>query len=213
MSDFPEERAVHALNRTVKTGTTTVGIMVKDAVILGADKRATMGYLVASKTAEKIQKISEHIAGTIAGGVADAQYLMDYLATRVRLYEMRHGKRMAVNTLVKILARELFSAKYPIPYHVQHIIGGVDGDGPKLYDVGGDGSILKEEYASTGSGSVFAYGVLEDGFKPGMDVEAGIDLVRKAVGAAISRDIASGNGIDVVIITRDRFERQYFDPA
>lgn len=195
------------------TGTTTVGIVVNDAVILGADKRATMGFLVASKTADKIHQIAPHIGGTIAGSVADAQYLMDYLATRVRLYEMQHGKRIAVNTLAKILARELFGAKYPAPYEVQHVIGGVDGDGPKLYDIGGDGSILKEEFTSTGSGSVFAYGVLEDGYRPGMDIEAGVELVRKAVKAAISRDIASGNGIDVVVITGDRYERRSFDPA
>nr|MDO8117510.1 proteasome subunit beta [Candidatus Sigynarchaeota archaeon] len=198
--------------KELHSGTTTVGIVVQDAVILGADKRATMEYYVASKTAEKIQKIRDHIFGTIAGSVADAQYLMDFIRVRADLYEMERGRKIPVNTLVKMLSQKLFGAKYPMPYEVHHIIGGVDHEGPKLYDVYGDGSIGIEKFTSTGSGSLFAFGVLEAGYKDGMTIEEGVELVRSAVDAAISRDIFSGNGIDMVIIKKDSFEMKNFKP-
>ncbi|NMC07058.1 MAG: proteasome subunit beta [Candidatus Lokiarchaeota archaeon] len=194
------------------TGTTTLGMVVKDAVILAADKRATAGFFIASKTADKIHPVARSIAMTIAGSVADAQYLIDLMSAEARLYELRTGKQPPVNTIVKILANELYRAKYPMPYEVQHVVGGVDAEGPKLYDVGGDGSILKESYTSTGSGSVYAYGVLEDGYKEGMSVEGGIELAVKAVRAAISRDIFTGNGLDVFIITKEGIERKSFNP-
>ncbi len=194
------------------SGTTTVGIVVKDAVILGADKRATMDFYIASKTAEKIQKIRDHIFGTIAGSVADAQYLMDFMRVRADLYEMERARKVPVNTLVKMLSQKLYGAKYPSPYEVHHIIGGVDNEGPKIYDVYGDGSIGIEKFTSTGSGSVFAFGVLEAGYKEGMTIEEGVNLVRSAVDSAISRDIFSGNGIDIVIIKKDSFETRNFKP-
>ncbi|MBD3185941.1 proteasome subunit beta [Candidatus Bathyarchaeota archaeon] len=200
----------------VKTGTTTVGIITKDAVILGADKRATMGAFVASKTAKKIHKIDDHAAATIAGGVADAQYLMDYLSTQSRLYSLRNGRKMSIRALSKTLSNKLYSAKRQGPraiYQVHHLLGGIDEKGPHLFDIGGYGSILEEKFSSTGSGSVFAYGVLEDGYSGDLDIKAGIDLVKRAVNAAISRDIASGNGIDLVIITRDGFERKHSTPV
>ncbi|MEX2681696.1 MAG: proteasome subunit beta [Candidatus Sigynarchaeota archaeon] len=198
----------HAL----RTGTTTLGMVVKDAVILAADKRATEGAFIASKTANKIHPISKSIAMTIAGAVADAQCLIDLMNAEARLYELKHGKMAPVNTIVKILANELYRAKYPFPYEVQHIVGGVDVEGPKLYDVGGDGSILKEMYTSTGSGSVYAYGVLEDGYKEGMTIEEGIELAKKAIKASISRDIFTGNGIDILVITKDGIEKRTIDP-
>jgi proteasome beta subunit len=194
------------------TGTTTLGMVVNDAVILAADKRATAGFFIASKTADKIHAVSSRIAMTIAGSVADAQYLIDLMNAEARLYELRTGHRPPVNTIVKILANELYRSKYPSPYEVQHIVGGVDSEGPKLYDVGGDGSILKETYTSTGSGSLYAYGVLEDGYKEGLSVEEGIELATKAVRAAISRDIFTGNGLDVFVITKDGIEKKSFDP-
>jgi len=188
------------------TGTTTVGIVLSEHVILGADKRATAGAFVANKNAEKIYKISDSVACTIAGGVADAQYLMDWLAEIAKLYRLRTGRDMPPNSVAKMLSGRLYSAKFPFPYQVHHLVAGVGLDGPKLYDVGGYGSILKEKYASTGSGSVFAYGVLEDRYSTDLDLDQGLDLVRMAVKSAISRDIASGNGIDIVIIGNGQYQ-------
>jgi proteasome beta subunit len=196
----------------LRTGTTTLGMVVKGAVILAADKRATAGFFIASKTADKIHAVSKCIAMTIAGSVADAQYLIDLMSAEARLYELRTGNRPPVNTVVKILANELYRSKASAPYEVQHIVGGVDSEGPKLYDVGGDGSILKETYTSTGSGSLYAYGVLEDAFKEGLNIEEGIELAKKAIKAAISRDIFTGNGLDVFIITKDGIQKKSFDP-
>ena len=209
MSDI-KVRTSTTLKNILHTGTTTIGIVVKDAVILGADHRATEGFLVASKTAQKIHQIHKTIAMTIAGSVADAQYLIDLMIAEARRYELQMNRKPYVNTVVKILANELFRSKYPTPYEVQHIVGGVDEEGPKLYDVGGDGSILKETYTSTGSGSLYAYGVLEDRFKEGLSIEEGVELVKIAVRAAISRDLFTGNGVSIFIITKDGIETREF---
>jgi len=203
--------APRSKQHALRTGTTTLGMVVREGVILAADKRATEGAFIASKTADKIHPISKSIAMTIAGSVADAQYLIDLMNAEARLYELKNGKMAPVNTIVKILANELYRSKYPVPYEVQHIVGGVDDEGPKLYDVGGDGSILKETCTSTGSGSLYAYGVLEDGYKEGMSIEEGVELAKKAVKASISRDIFSGNGIDLFVITKEGIEKRWVD--
>ncbi|MHA1794075.1 MAG: proteasome subunit beta [Promethearchaeota archaeon] len=199
----------------LKTGTTTVGIVVKEAVIFGADKRATMGNFIASKYAEKILKIDDHIAATIAGGVADAQFLMDKLKIEAYQYRLRYEKPIPVNSIAKILSGILYGAKQQGPYYVyqvHHLIGGVDYKGPRMYDVGGYGSILEEKYSSTGSGSIVAYGVLEDKYSEDLSISDGVEVVKTAVRAAISRDIGSGNGVDIVIITADNFEKKHFKP-
>lgn len=209
MSDI-KVRSSATIKNTLHTGTTTVGIVVKDAIILGADHRATEGFLVASKTAQKIHQINKNIAMTIAGSVADAQYLIDLMIAEAKLYELQMGRPPKVNAIVKILANELFRARRPTPYEVQHIVGGVDEEGPKLYDVGGDGSVIKETFTSTGSGSLYAYGVLEDAFKEELSIEDGVELVKTAIRAAISRDLFTGNGVSIFIITRDGIEQRSF---
>jgi proteasome beta subunit len=201
-----------AMKNGVRTGTTTVGFIVKDAVILAADKRATEGFYIATGKAMKILKITDRIWSTIAGSVADAQYLIDLMAAQAHLFELQTGRSITVNTVVKILAGELFRHKAKGMYEVQHIIGGVDDEGPKLFDVGGDGSIIKEDCTSTGSGLRFSYGVLEDGYKEGMSIEEGIELAKKAIFSAISRDVFTGTGADVFIITKDGTEHKFFKP-
>ena len=205
-------QSLESMNR-LKTGTTTLGMVVKDAVILAADKRTTMGNYVANKTSDKIHKIDEHIGVTEAGSAADGQNMVDFMKSQAKLFKLRHGRHIPVNSLVKLLSGKLYGAKYPMPYYVAHVVGGVDADGPKVYDIGGIGSILKEKFTSTGSGSRYVYGVLEDGYKDDMNIEEGVTLARKAVKAAISRDIFSGNGIDIVVITRDKYETHSFDPT
>ncbi|HME52244.1 MAG TPA: proteasome subunit beta [Candidatus Lokiarchaeia archaeon] len=209
MSDIKVRSSTTAKDN-LHTGTTTVGIVVQDAVILGADHRATEGFFVASKTAQKIHQVNKNIAMTIAGSVADAQYLVDLMAAEAKLYELEHSRPPYVNTIVKILANELFRMRRSLPYEVQHIVGGVDAEGPKLYDVGGDGSIIKETFTSTGSGSLYAYGVLEDRYKDSMSIEEGVELVKTAVRAAISRDLFTGNGVSIFVITKDGIQQFSF---
>ncbi len=189
----------------LKTGTTTVGIVCTDGVVLAAERKATMGYLVASKYAKKILPLNKNIAMTTAGSVGDAQALERYMKAEIRLYELEEGNKMSVKAAAHLLANILYSRKY-FPYFVQLLVGGYDNK-PNLFSFDPSGSIIEEkEYFSTGSGSVMALGVLEDKYKKGLSVEEGKKLAIRAVKAAIQRDIASGgSGIDVAIITKEGF--------
>jgi proteasome beta subunit len=187
-----------------ETGTTTVGIICKDAVILGAEKKSTLGYLVASKESEKILPLDIHIAMTIAGASGDAQVLARYLRAEFKLFEIEHRRKITVKGAAVLLSNILQSSKY-FPYYVQLIIGGVDDSGPHIFDLDAIGGIEEDKkFISTGSGSPIALGVLEDQYKEEMSVEEAKELVIRAIKAAIERDIGSGGrAIDIAIITKD----------
>lgn len=184
----------------LKTGTTTVGIVCKDAVILGADRKATMGYLVASKDTPKIKKLDEHIAMTVAGLVGDAQALDRYIKAELKLYKLQEERKIPVEAAANLVANILYSRRF-FPYYVQLLLGGYD-ECPRLFSLGADGSVIEEkEYFSTGSGSPIALGVLEDGYRKDISIEEGKKLVVRAIHSARKRDIASGgSGIDLIVI-------------
>ena len=186
--------------KPMKTGTTTVGAIADGAVVLGADRKATMGYLVSSKRMPKILKIDDRMAVTTAGMVGDAQALVRYIKAELRLYSMNEGASASVKSAASLLSNMLYSRRF-YPYMVQLVVGGYDRK-PRLYSLDAAGGLTDEkEFFSTGSGSVMAFGVLEDRFKPGMPVEEIKKLVARAVKAATKRDIASGgDGIDIVVI-------------
>lgn len=191
----------------LKTGTTTVGVIADGAVVLGAERKATMGYLVASKDTTKIQKIDDHIGMTIAGVVGDAQALDRYIRAELKLYKLNEGERIPVNAAANLVANILYSRRF-YPYIVQLVVGGYDS-GPRLFSFDPTGGMQDEkEYFSTGSGSPTALGVLEDSYKKNMSVEEAKKLVIRAIRAATKRDIASGgSGIDITVIDSRGFKR------
>ena len=188
---------------TLKTGTTTVGLVCKDAVILGADKRASMSYFVASKTAKKIHEIQEHLYMTIAGFVADAMYLVDVLKAETMLYQLKEEKPIQVKSAGKLLSNILYQNKM-YPFQVGLILGGVtEEEGPVLLDIGAYGSILPEKFCAVGSGQNFSYGVLEAKFKDNLTIKEGKEIIIKAITSSIIRDMASGNGIDIAVVKKE----------
>jgi len=190
----------------VKSGTTTVGIVFKDGVVLATERRATMGTLIASKKAKKVHAITNHIGMTIAGGVGDAQQLVRTLNVECNLYEIRRGQEISVVATATILSNYLNQNRFT-PYYVQLLVGGVDKNGPSIYSVdAAGGATLEEDFVSTGSGSTTAYGVLEDRFSTEMSESEAVELAVRALRAAMRRDAASGEGYNVVVITRDKFE-------
>jgi len=189
-------------SQTLKTGTTTVGLVCKDAVILGTDRRATMSYFVASKTAEKLHKIQEHLYMTIAGGVADAMYLVDVLRAETTLYQLKGEAPIKVKSAGKMLSNILYQNKM-YPFQVGLILGGVtEEEGPVLLNLGAYGSILPDKFCAVGSGQNFSYGVLEAKYKDNLSISAAKEIIIKAVTSSIIRDMASGNGIDIAIIKK-----------
>jgi proteasome beta subunit len=197
-----------------KTGTTTVGILYKDGAVLAAEKKSTLGYLVASKESEKILPIEEHIALTIAGASGDAQALARYMKAELKLFAIQNQRKISVKGASTLLANILQSGRWTfLPYMVQLIIAGYDSNGPSIFTLDAIGSVEEEKkFFSTGSGSPMALGVLEDNFREGMSVEEASKLAVRAIKAAIERDIGSGGkGIDVAVITKDGIKITKYD--
>ncbi len=187
-----------------KKGTTTLGMVCKDGVVLASERRATMGTLIAHKTTKKLYKLDENIGLTTAGLVGDLQTLARYITAEVELYKLKRGVPMPVGSCATLLAN-ILAGRRMFPYWVQLVVGGVDGTGPSVYSLDMAGGSIPDEYVTTGSGSPYVYGVLEDQFKPNMDLKEGVDLAIRALNAAIKRDAASGNGMDVATITKKGF--------
>jgi proteasome beta subunit len=187
-------------------GTTTVGLTCKDGVVLVTDRRATMGSLIAHKDVQKIFQLDDHIGMTVAGAVSDAQTLARWIQAEANLYKIRKGEKISVKGMATLIANVLHSQRY-YPMLLQLIVGGYDKTGAKLYSVDLMGSAIEDNIISTGSGSPVAYGVLEDGYKKNLTLEEGLDLGTRAVKAALGRDAMSGNGINVVKITKDGYEK------
>jgi proteasome beta subunit len=191
-------------------GTTTVGFVTRDFVVLAADKRASSGIYVAHRNVKKIEIIDERTAMTIAGLVADAQILANYLRNENKLYQIRTGRRMSLRAMGSLLALILNESKY-FPYIVQLLLGGIDvDDKPRLYQINIFGDLTEEKYVATGSGSPIAIGVLESNYSEDLDLDRAIAVARDAVLSAIKRDVFTGEGIDVVVITRSGIKSFYY---
>ncbi|MCK4424316.1 archaeal proteasome endopeptidase complex subunit beta [Candidatus Bathyarchaeota archaeon] len=188
-----------ATDRLVLKGTTTIGVVCKDGVILASDTRVTMGFYVAHKHGKKIYRIDDHLAMTISGSVADAQRTVDILTANAQLYRLNIGRPLPVNSAARLIANLLFSARYA-PLIAQVLIGGVDDTGPHVFSLDPLGSLTEEKCVATGSGSPIAYGVLEDKYKEDTSIKDVLPVVVKAVGSAMKRDAASGDSFDVAVI-------------
>jgi len=194
-------------NKVKASKTTTVGIRLKDYVIIAADKRATAGTYVAHKKVEKIQRITDNMAMTISGLVADAQYLVNLAKAIVNYYELETGVKPSVKTIASYLANILSSYSRMVPFIVQLLLAGY-GTRPRLYYVDLFGTVSEEKYIATGSGSPIALGVLENNYREDLSIEEAKQLAISAVKAAVERDSWSGEGVDVVIIGRGVYSKE-----
>ncbi len=182
-----------------KTGTTTIGFIIKDAVILATDARVTSGYFVANTVGRKLYKLDEHVAMTIAGTVADAQNVIDILKYHAKMFKIERGYPIPVSAIARLAANVFFYNRL-FPLQVEALIGGYDSKGPSLYMVDLFGSLSQEEMAATGSGSPIALGVLEDAYRKNLSLQEGIELAALAITSAMKRDIATGNDFNIGII-------------
>jgi proteasome beta subunit len=190
-------------NQTINTGTTTVAILCSDGVVLASDKRATMGYFIASKDVTKIFSITDSLAMTVAGSVGDAQSLVRLLQAEAKLYRLKYSKPMSVTNATTLLANILFQYKF-FPYFVQLILAGKEKENEyKIYSIDAIGGVTEEKYTSSGSGSPIAYGFLEAAYKENSTTKDMIPIAIKAVNIAMKRDSASGESVDVMLITKN----------
>lgn len=181
--------------------TTIVGIKTKEGVILGSDRRASKGFFIGSKITQKIAKVDDTLAIAIAGQLSDAEYLIRVAKAERKLLELRRGFPLTVKESSRLIANLAYSGlKSYQPYFVELLVAGVDDNGGHIYAADMSGAITTEDFASSGSGSPIAYGVLESVYHKNITNEEAKEIATKAVAAAMERDPGSGNGIDVLVI-------------
>jgi proteasome beta subunit len=183
-------------------GATTVGVVFHGGVILAAEKRVTYGSFIMSRGGKKVFKVTDRIGVACAGLIGDMQILAREMEAQANLYSMDVGRPISVRSASKLLANVLFNRRYA-PLITQTIVGGLDEEGSSVYVLDVLGSLIPDKYAAVGSGTETAIGVIEEGFKDNMPLKEAKDLVIRAVKAAINRDAMSGDGLDIVIITKD----------
>ncbi len=186
-------------------GTTTVGLICSDGVVMGSDSRATMDTFIASSEARKIWKIDSNLGMTIAGLVGDAQELVRILKAQNEIYKMNEGRPLSPKSATSLLSIILQENKM-MPFYVQLIVAGMDGDIPQLYSLDAAGGYSEEsKFTATGSGSPVALGYVEETFRKGISAKDGIKNVAKALSIAMRRDAATGDTVTVASITKSGY--------
>ncbi|MDO8628552.1 MAG: proteasome subunit beta [Nanoarchaeota archaeon] len=195
---------------SIKTGTTTLGMVCKDGIILAADKRATGGGMplrVMNKDMIKIVQITDNMAVTIAGNVSDIQMVIKLIKAEIMIKKMRSMKELTVKEVANLLGSILyqnirnFSTIIAI---TAFLLGGKDRSGFHLYELSPDGCVIEiKDYTTDGSGGEMALAVLDSAFQKGLTVNEGSKLAIKAINSSIQRDTGSGEGIDIYTITKE----------
>ena len=181
--------------------TTIVAIRSNNGVILSSDRRASKGFFIGSKITQKIYKVDDTLGMAIAGQLYDAEYMIKMAKAERKLTELRRGFQLTMRESARLIANLAYSGlKSYTPYFVELLVAGVDSNGPHVYSADMSGAITEEDFASSGSGSPIAYGVLESSYNQNMKINEVKTLASKAVLAAIERDPGSGNGVDVLEI-------------
>ncbi len=194
------------VDKIKKTGTTTVGIVAKDGVVLGAESKSTMGWLVSSKHAKKVFQLDDKVAMTISGTVGDAQALIRILKAEIMLYKLERKNEIPINAIANLVSNVLHSRRF-YPYMAMFLIGGHDSRGFHLLSLDPIGGLEEDNYISTGSGSPMAYGVLESQYKEGIDANEAAILAYRAIKAASERDVFSGGKeVNIAKITEKGLE-------
>ena len=201
-----DNRYEEYIEEHIKKGTTTCALTCKDGVVLTADTRASAGFFIADKHVMKIQRVDKHIGMTIAGGVADAQNLVDIMRYNANIYRLTNKEPIPIKSAARLCSNVLFNQRY-FPYYVQIILAGVDKarEEGQIYSIDLFGSITSEKFISTGSGSPVAYGYLETEFKSNLSVNDGYKIAIHAIAAAIRRNAGTGDGVNAVIIDKDGY--------
>ena len=185
-------------------GATAVGITFDGGIVLASEKRIAFGNFLVSKSSKKTFPITPKVGATCAGLVADMQILSLQIAALAKIRKMELKRDIPPNTVAKMMSNMMYERRY-FPLLTQVIVGGVV-DKPIMYTLDPLGSVLPDNYAAVGTGAEMALGVLDPQFKSNMTKDEAIDLAKKAVRSAALRDSASGDGLDVLVITESGTE-------
>ncbi|MHA1819136.1 MAG: proteasome subunit beta [Promethearchaeota archaeon] len=183
-------------------GACSIAIKCKDGVVLGNDNRVIWGYTVTNKSTKKVFALTDNIGITCSGLIGDFQYIVKLMQAQANLYELRENTELSVRAMSKLIANLLYSKKLT-PLYVNIAVGGIDNEGSAVYTMDAIGSLMPDDYGVSGSAATMAVSILEAEYKPTITVKEGIKLAEKVIKASIKRDAMSGNGIDILAITKD----------
>jgi proteasome beta subunit len=189
-------------------GATTVGVKCKEGIVLASEKRVSYGFMVTSRSAKKVFKVTDRMAIACAGLIGDMQAIARTLAAEANLYELSYNRGISIRSAAKLLANILFSQRY-MPLYSETLLGGIDLEGSHLFVLDPLGSIIEDDYAAIGSGAAIAIAILEDGYSRVSGLKAAEDLAVRAVKAAIERDALSGDGVDVLTVSERGVEERF----
>jgi proteasome beta subunit len=181
-------------------GATVVGISYNDGVILAADKRVSFGNFVVNKNIKKTFSVTDHVGAACAGMVADMQVLVRQVEALAKIRKLETRREVAPNSIAKLMSVIMFERRY-FPLLTQVIVGGIN-EKPEIYTLDPLGSVLPDDYAAVGTGAEGALGIMDAEFKPNMSEEAVKELASRAIRSATQRDAASGDGIDILYLTK-----------
>jgi proteasome beta subunit len=187
-------------------GATAVGVTYKDGVVLGAERRITLGSMVVSKKGKKVFMVTDNVGAVCAGMVADMQNLVKEVGVYAKLKELEAKRQLKASAVAKLTSVIMFERRFS-PLLTQVILGGVDAK-PRIWVLDPLGSLLTDEYASVGTGAEMATGVMEAGYSAGMSEKEARDLTVSSIKAAIERDSMSGNGIDLLTLDKQGFREE-----
>eukprot|EP00270_Netrium_digitus_P015731 TRINITY_DN5564_c0_g1_i2.p1 TRINITY_DN5564_c0_g1~~TRINITY_DN5564_c0_g1_i2.p1 ORF type:complete len:275 (+),score=59.02 TRINITY_DN5564_c0_g1_i2:105-929(+) len=187
-------------------GTTTLSFIYKSGIVVAVDSRATMGAYISSQTVQKVIPVHKHLVGTMAGGAADCLFWLRNLSKQCRLHELQNKRQISVTGASKLLANTLYSYR-GMGISIGTMMAGWDSTGPRLYYIDSEGSRYEGKRFSIGSGSTYAYGVLDSGYRYDLTEEEAIELGRRAIYHATFRDAASGGTVSVYHIGADGWKK------
>jgi len=190
-----------AFNEAYIPGATVVGVTYNGGIVLGAERRVTLGGFIVSKTAKKTFKVTDTVGAACAGMIGDMQILIKELKSYVKIRELEIRRPLPANSIGKLLSVILFERRYT-PMITQVMIGGVDTK-PSIYILDPLGSIIPDDYAAVGSGAELAIGIVESGWMENMTEKRATELVLKGIRGAIKRDVSSGDGVDLLWATKE----------
>eukprot|EP00842_Homolaphlyctis_polyrhiza_P002705 jgi/Hompol1/3435/HPOL_003255-RA len=190
--------------KTTSTGTTIVGVIFRDGVVLGADTRATTGPIVADKNCEKIHYLAPNMYCCGAGTAADTEFTTALISSKLELHSLQTGRQARVVTAMTLLRQHLY--KYQGHIGAALVLGGCDLKGPQLYTIAPHGSSDKLPYVTMGSGSLAAMAIFESKWKANMTRDEAVEIVKDAIEAGIFNDLGSGSNVDVTVITQNNVE-------
>ena len=186
-----------------------MGLVCSDGVVLAAEKRVSWGRMVMSRSGRKVFQITPGLGLAFAGLVSDMQALTREATAYANLFRLENNRVITVRAMAKLISNMLFQRRL-MPLLMETVVGGVDPDGPAIYSMDPVGSLIPDKFITAGSGAPIAMGLLEAQYSEDIDVEAGAELALNAIRSAVARDIASGDGVDMLLIRSDGIdERSY----